>query len=362
MNGKRGFGIFVLGIFLLFILFLNFVSAGFIGDFFKKNQITSEAIEMSEANSIATDLGEQNNNFSCFDNVPVFSIFPLSQEISPGGTLIYNLTIKNLDVNCSSRHFLITGDAPVVNDEMLWEIHFYIYGANHYEDGRQGSNFILDSGENVIMQIHVTSKENWSNGKYVHFSYLNYGIPGEQIYLNKSLKLNWTYQICSLPDCRNFLYTGYFDKDGCRVYLCPDCSSPICGDNELVMQTEEIDGNGCPIFECLPKQMHNESFDSNENDSGIGTGSYYEFEENSSEDFFICNSGCVFWNDCYDFGYRKNGMYCSKSGYFIEQFGDDALCDNNFECETNLCIDGQCVNSSFIQKVMNWFRNFFSGN
>ncbi|OIO41028.1 hypothetical protein AUJ10_01260 [Candidatus Pacearchaeota archaeon CG1_02_31_27] len=73
----------------------------------------------------------------------------------------------------------------------------------------------------------------------------------------------------------------------------------------------------------------------------------------------FCN-GCELGNKCYPFGYRKSSNFCSDSGSFVEQLKKDAVCENNFECSSNLCIDGNCVSSSLIQQIINWFKNLFS--
>jgi hypothetical protein len=64
-------------------------------------------------------------------------------------------------------------------------------------------------------------------------------------------------------------------------------------------------------------------------------------------------------NDCFQFGIRKNGKYCSKNYNFIEQLGDGESCDNNFECESNVCVSGECISEDLIKKILSWFRNFF---
>lgn len=72
----------------------------------------------------------------------------------------------------------------------------------------------------------------------------------------------------------------------------------------------------------------------------------------------IC-MGCLKDKGCYPLGYRKSGEYCSEDKTFISQLEADSTCDNNFECSSNLCIDGQCISSSFWQKIMSWFKNLF---
>lgn len=38
---------------------------------------------------------------------------------------------------------------------------------------------------------------------------------------------------------------------------------------------------------------------------------------------------------------------------------DSEKCDNNYECETNLCIDEKCLSSGLWQKFLSWFKNLF---
>lgn len=74
----------------------------------------------------------------------------------------------------------------------------------------------------------------------------------------------------------------------------------------------------------------------------------------------LCTSGCNFDGKCYAFGYRKSGEYCSDiKGEFVRQKGAEEVCDNNFECDSNVCVSGQCVSQGFIQKVISWFKGIF---
>ena len=43
----------------------------------------------------------------------------------------------------------------------------------------------------------------------------------------------------------------------------------------------------------------------------------------------------------------------------IEQSKADLSCDNNFECSSNLCIDGECLSSSLWQKFISWLKKIF---
>jgi len=72
--------------------------------------------------------------------------------------------------------------------------------------------------------------------------------------------------------------------------------------------------------------------------------------------------GCFKSNTCYPLGYRKSGEYCSESKAFIPQLDAEASCDNNFECSSNVCISGECISESFIQKIINWFKRLFGAD
>jgi hypothetical protein len=74
----------------------------------------------------------------------------------------------------------------------------------------------------------------------------------------------------------------------------------------------------------------------------------------------IC-TGCLFENKCYPFNYRKAGEYCSiERGSFLKQLPGGASCDNNFECSSNVCVDGQCISGGLLRRILEWFRKLFS--
>jgi len=81
-----------------------------------------------------------------------------------------------------------------------------------------------------------------------------------------------------------------------------------------------------------------------------------EEEEEKKEEILICKDSCPLNGKCYPFGYRKEGRFCSDKGAFIEQLKDGVICENNFECSSNMCINGKCISSNLIQKIIDWFR------
>lgn len=72
-----------------------------------------------------------------------------------------------------------------------------------------------------------------------------------------------------------------------------------------------------------------------------------------------CKFGCFYQDKCLPYGLRINGLYCSISNDMKTQISTDQSCENNFECSTNLCLDGKCISSSLIQKIISWFKRLF---
>ncbi|MBW2974756.1 hypothetical protein KY366_03485, partial [Candidatus Woesearchaeota archaeon] len=82
-------------------------------------------------------------------------------------------------------------------------------------------------------------------------------------------------------------------------------------------------------------------------------------EDVEKEIFYPC-SGCEVEEKCYPYGFRKGGNYClDKDNKFVPQLADNEKCENNFECQTNLCINGNCVSSNVWNKFIKWFGNIF---
>lgn len=69
--------------------------------------------------------------------------------------------------------------------------------------------------------------------------------------------------------------------------------------------------------------------------------------------------GCLKEDTCYPLGYRREGNFCSENKNFVQQLKADSICDNNFECTSNVCVSGKCISDSFIQRILNWFTRLF---
>jgi hypothetical protein len=85
-------------------------------------------------------------------------------------------------------------------------------------------------------------------------------------------------------------------------------------------------------------------------------------EQDEIEGIPVCTNSCPLDDKCYPFGYRRSGDYCSDKGAFITQIESEANCENNFECQSNVCISGQCVSQNLMEKILNWFKRLFGAS
>jgi hypothetical protein len=76
---------------------------------------------------------------------------------------------------------------------------------------------------------------------------------------------------------------------------------------------------------------------------------------------YVCQ-GCELEEKCYPLGYRKSGEFCSDTLEFVAQSKAGETCDNSFECDSNVCVSGECVSKSLIQKIIDFFRRLFGGS
>ena len=114
---------------------------------------------------------------------------------------------------------------------------------------------------------------------------------------------------------------------------------PVEDSVELEIRRGEDTEEVCGIGVCVPEK---------------------EEVENIPEDkvFYTC-SGCELEGKCYPMGYRKSGKYCSENYEFVGQL--DRICENNFECKSNVCISGECVGEGLMRKIIKWFKKMFGG-
>jgi len=69
--------------------------------------------------------------------------------------------------------------------------------------------------------------------------------------------------------------------------------------------------------------------------------------------------GCILDNKCVPIAYSTLDKYCDADKSLKNQKQEDEDCNNNFECESNVCIDAKCVSSGLIQKILDFFKKLF---
>jgi len=81
-------------------------------------------------------------------------------------------------------------------------------------------------------------------------------------------------------------------------------------------------------------------------------------------------SGCLKEGKCLSYGIRLKTdegkeAYCDISGEWKGQLPAASDCQNSYECMSNLCANGKCIeaeeNLNLIQKLFAWLRNLFGG-
>lgn len=73
-----------------------------------------------------------------------------------------------------------------------------------------------------------------------------------------------------------------------------------------------------------------------------------------------CDNGCSLDGKCQPFGSRKGVNYCSVDALaFVPQKSANDVCENHYECNSNFCSSGKCVDAGFIQRIVEWFKRLF---
>ncbi len=170
----------------------------------------------------------------------------------------------------------------------------------------------------------------------------------------------------------------------CKVYIqkdneCEEIRTSKTRINKNACEIEETEEiaicEGCQINKntCIPfgtriEKNNDEYYCSIEHkmleqkNDGVNCQNTYECVSNNCKGGIctpIC-TGCLdAKNVCLPFGTRTDTKYCDVDYYFKSQKLEDIACNNNYECSTNICVNNQCISPSFIQKIIDWFKNIF---
>ncbi|MBT4936258.1 hypothetical protein HOL21_01300 [Candidatus Woesearchaeota archaeon] len=85
----------------------------------------------------------------------------------------------------------------------------------------------------------------------------------------------------------------------------------------------------------------------------------------------VCTTGCSYKGKCLDAGTRIKlgdvGEFCNWDGTMAKQFDAGESCSNNYECGTNSCVSGSCVDlakrlddqQNLLEKILEWLKKLF---
>tara|TARA_Y100000310_G_scaffold345315_1_gene463678 strand:- start:1196 stop:2158 length:963 start_codon:yes stop_codon:yes gene_type:complete len=70
--------------------------------------------------------------------------------------------------------------------------------------------------------------------------------------------------------------------------------------------------------------------------------------------------GCLDAKDnCIPIGVRIGNEYCGVDKELKNQFEKERSCNNNFECDSNVCVNNQCIGRGFLERILAWFSRLF---
>lgn len=138
--------------------------------------------------------------------------------------------------------------------------------------------------------------------------------------------------------------------------------------------------NGAQAYEFFEETIQDELDENDTNPSEPEEDTSSGDQEDESEETIPqipsqneeeCNSGCQFNDSCLQFGqrilYQNVDSFCAFSGGFEQQRIEGEMCQNDYECLSNQCSNGKCVdvlreleeNQSLMRKLLEWFDRIF---
>jgi len=232
---------------------------------------------------------------------------------------------------------LVTGQHYRMGDQLITMVDVPLNGPINFQVSP-----ITNSANCTFLNQTVVSGE-----KYMKFSCSLGGYLGNEIYINSLNVSSRAVGSVVFHMYGNMIDVKSFPQKFNDLWLLPQNGSiKVLG---FTPGQESSDGSEKIILEVMgvhiPTTTQKEYFSNSENTT---------FSENTTPS---CN-GCSLGGKCYDLGYRINDTYCSTNG-FVNQSTQDSVCQNNFECTSNLCINSKCVSGSVWNKLLDWFQKLF---
>lgn len=153
--------------------------------------------------------------------------------------------------------------------------------------------------------------------------------------------------------------TGYYDWTIVQRRLPGDDSLPrnykisIHDLNDTTLYNEHSDQSD-DFFEIKPATGTTTTTIYTTTTTSVGTSTTSTSTTTTSTTVPECD-GCIYEDSCVSVGFRADGTYCALGGDMVPQKTETEACENSFECTSNYCLDGQCLEEGFFQKLIDWF-------
>lgn len=182
----------------------------------------------------------------------------------------------------------------------------------------------------------------------------------DEKWIQKPIKDFLTEQEISASECNGCIFSGYCYKVGQNFSLL-DGTKKYCSFDKQIVSTK-TEGKECvESYECTSPLTCTEGkcYDLREvKDKATGDVIYAK----------DCQTNCIVNNLCYSVGNRfknenRTESYCSVRKVISPQKEEKDLCNENYECFSNECSKGACIDTvGFIQEIVNWFKSVFGLN
>ncbi|MEK6910659.1 MAG: hypothetical protein AABW82_02695 [Nanoarchaeota archaeon] len=141
---------------------------------------------------------------------------------------------------------------------------------------------------------------------------------------------------------------GEYGCFGCGKTLCVDPSLSVV----MIPETPQLYCSSDFIVLGISNGNPNYLVNGSTNQNSQDKGKELSFAQN-------CYSGCLLDNICYPIGYKTDTKYCVPQGTFDSLKESNAVCNNSFECSSNICLNNKCADQGFIQKIIDFFNKLF---
>ena len=164
------------------------------------------------------------------------------------------------------------------------------------------------------------------------------------------------------PGFHNVLENVGFKDQWTNQALCKfekRCTGGITGEGQNILYSinpNDVDNTVVPEPVKLPEHLVNEFPE-------VGP----EHQPN-----MICPSGCDYQNKCVPVGtkIKENGdsLFCNWNGEMDNQLSVGEVCQNDYECGSNSCMSGKCLDlekkleeqQNLLNRILHWLENFFN--